>query len=155
VVVDPVMTATDGGDLGASARALARLVRAADLATPNRQEAAALSSLPIGPGSAEDVRRVVGSAGILLKQAPGALAGEVHDVLVTHAGTRTFRRARDLGPDPRGTGCALATAIACGLAGGASTIDAVAAAIAWLERARRSTRVGPDGRAHLVTASAG
>ena len=43
------------------------------------------------------------------------------------------------GPDPRGTGCALATAIACGLARGDDLHDAVANAIAWLDTARTHT----------------
>ncbi|HLT39529.1 MAG TPA: bifunctional hydroxymethylpyrimidine kinase/phosphomethylpyrimidine kinase, partial [Enhygromyxa sp.] len=50
---------------------------------------------------------------------------------------QVFERPRVAGPDPRGTGCALASAIACELALGRSLITAVAAGIAWLDGARR------------------
>ncbi|HWB82183.1 MAG TPA: bifunctional hydroxymethylpyrimidine kinase/phosphomethylpyrimidine kinase, partial [Nannocystaceae bacterium] len=65
-----------------------------------------------------------------------------------------FVRTRVSGVDPRGTGCALATAIACALGRGEALIDACAQAIAWLDEARLHTAPGPDGRPHLLVAPA-
>jgi hydroxymethylpyrimidine/phosphomethylpyrimidine kinase len=49
-------------------------------------------------------------------------------------------RRRVAGPSPRGTGCALATAIAVELALGAALRDAVEAAGDWLARAIAAAR---------------
>jgi hydroxymethylpyrimidine/phosphomethylpyrimidine kinase len=69
--------------------------------------------------------------------------------LADEGGEQVFDRSRIEGPDPRGTGCALATAIACGLAAGASVREAVSCGIEWLDVARTRTEPGPDRRAHL------
>jgi len=67
---------------------------------------------------------------------------------VSAAGERIFTASRVPGPSPRGTGCALATAIALGLARGSSLEDAVDAAKSWLhDRIVRARPVG--GERHL------
>lgn len=150
-VVDPVLWASDGGDMGARADALRDLVTAADLVTPNRAEAEAL--LGRSPASNDDARALVAAfPGVawLFKDAVSDDRGHVCDRLVVASRVVEFRRPRIVGADPRGTGCALATAIACALASGASIVDACGSAIAWLDVARRHTAIGPDGRPHLV-----
>lgn len=157
VVVDPVLVASDGGDLGARAEVLVDVLRDMSretwVLTPNRAEAAALA------GTAADDPAVLlrlaarlGRAAILLKDAPGAPEGRVHDLLWQGGKVLQLSRARDPGPDPRGTGCALATAIACGLARGRPLPQAVASAVAWLDVVRAWTHPGPDGRPHLPDA---
>ena len=148
-VVDPVLWASDGGALGdaAAARALARV---AALVTPNVPEAAALAGAR--PDDPELLVRTVDALGgrtaVLLK---GGHAGgvEVRDLLWVDGATHTFARPRRAGPDPRGTGCALATAIAAGLGRGSGLVEAVAAGIAWLDEARGRWEPGPEGAAHL------
>lgn len=149
-VVDPVLWATDGGDMGARAEALLQLVASADLVTPNAAEAEAL--LGVRPqSSAAALAAVAHWPGVawLLKDCDPPDAAHVCDRLVVDGRVIELRRARGTGPDPRGTGCALATAIACELVRGASMVDACTTAVAWLDDARRDTCIGPDGRPHL------
>ena len=81
----------------------------------------------------------------LLRKSVEVSQSSIVDVLQTEEGARRLERPRVDGPDPRGTGCALATAIACGLARGASVHGAVTTAIAWLDEARTRARpVGPQ-----------
>ena len=56
----------------------------------------------------------------------------VVDVLVTGSGAERFTRPRTPGPSPRGTGCALASAISVKLGCGRSLSEAVGEAGAWL-----------------------
>jgi len=166
IVVDPVLVATDGGELGARPEELLGLARIAALMTPNLGEATALAGRAEG-GEAEEVQlrrlgALMGLAGPawLLKGGHSGSATEVVDRLWECGEVRAFRRPRRAGPDPRGTGCALATAIAAGLARRAGEVcaeceaetplaAAVREAIAWLDQARLRWRRGRDGRAHL------
>lgn len=142
IVCDPVLDASDGGRLGPSPEALLSLIARVDLLTPNHAERGAL----------ESVGELPATVAVLFKgeRIPGRPA-EIRDRLRESDGRElSFDRPRVLGPDPRGTGCALATAIACELARGRSITTAVAAGIAWLDGARRRLRPGPDGRWHLL-----
>ncbi|MBC8072341.1 MAG: bifunctional hydroxymethylpyrimidine kinase/phosphomethylpyrimidine kinase [Deltaproteobacteria bacterium] len=144
-VLDPVLHASDGGDLGASVEGLRTLARAVELVTPNREEARALLG---HAGPAQALAAVLAPAAVLVKDERAGL-DTVCDRLVHGERTVAFERSRVHGPDPRGTGCALATAIACARACGDPLELACARAIAWLDRARVHTQLGPDGRAHL------
>lgn len=157
VVVDPVLTASDGGDLGARAGVLVDVLKDMSqntwVVTPNRAEAAALAGTDLDdPGLLIRLGERLGRAAVLIKDAPGAAPGRVHDLLCIDGKVLQLARPRSEGPDPRGTGCALATAIACGLARGRSIQQAVAAAAAWLSVVRAWTHPGPDGRHHLPEA---
>lgn len=152
VVLDPVLRASSGGELysGDPAELLAVGARAT-LITPNAAEAAALSGLPVrttedavAAGRALCLR---GVAAVLVKG--GHLAGSAAvDVLVTAGEIRQFSAARLPGPPVRGTGCALATAIAVGLGRGLALGDAIAAAKAWLLAALAGA-VDVGGERHL------
>ena len=155
VVVDPVLASSRGGVLWAGPpEALLPLARRATLVTPNAPEAAALAGRPVTtPAEAEAAGRWLIEAGgcdaVLVKGGHLALAGDdrVTDVLVAGLGTTTrfLPRPRAIGPTPRGTGCALATAIAVELGRGRSLGDAVARAGDWLARAiARARPVGGD-----------
>lgn len=138
VVLDPVLEATAGGSMGASASALLDLLPGTVL-TPNRSEYARL----VGDDEPAAWTMRHGLLGLLRKGGHDDDANTVTDTLWTPEGRQVLARPRTRGPDPRGTGCALATALACALAEGASVSDAVAAAVAWLDEARQhAVRVG-------------
>lgn len=148
LVVDPVLAASDGGTMGARPAALAPLLRRATVATPNLPEARILAPADEDEGLADAWRERFGTEWLLLKG--GHAEGEaVTDLVVGPDHHEAHTRPRHPGPDVRGTGCALATAIACGLASKREVPSAIARAIAWLDRARRRAAPGPDGRLHL------
>jgi hydroxymethylpyrimidine/phosphomethylpyrimidine kinase len=138
VVIDPVLASSRGGALWAGPpRELLPLLRRATLTTPNAGEAAALAGLPVTTiAEAERAgRRLVGEGlrAVLVKggHLQGA-EGSVVDLLVTGAVVERFPRARVVGPVPRGTGCALASALAVLLARGLALGEAVRVAGDWL-----------------------
>ena len=143
VVVDPVLATSRGGALWAGApRELLPLLRRATLVTPNAVEAAALAECAVATAAdaeaagrwlieAERLRAVLIKGGHLGTDA-GPPAGTVVDVLVTASGAERFVRPRTPGPSPRGTGCALGSAIAVNLGRGQGLAEAVAEAGAWL-----------------------
>lgn len=140
VVADPVLSASHGGRLWAGPPdAMLPLLARATVATPNVPEAEALSGLairtPVEAGRAARALLDAGLAAVLLKgghlpESEGA--GLVTDLLVTKDGERRFSRARVAGTSPRGTGCALATALAVHLAAGLPLDEAARQAMDWL-----------------------
>ena len=72
---------------------------------------------------------------------------QITDVLTALDQTRAFPHARLPGPGPRGTGCALATAIAIELGRGGELAAAIEAAIGWLAGAiAAASSVGGERR---------
>jgi hydroxymethylpyrimidine/phosphomethylpyrimidine kinase len=138
VVVDPVLAASSGLPLWDGPPAgLLPLLRRATLITPNAVELAALAGMPVTSAdqavAAAQTLRALGVKAVLVKGGhldPDALL--VTDWLVGLGGVQPFARPRVPGPSPRGTGCALSTALAAQLASGASLADAVDAAGRWL-----------------------
>jgi hydroxymethylpyrimidine/phosphomethylpyrimidine kinase len=160
VVVDPVLASSRGGALfrGEICDILPLLARAT-LVTPNGPEAAALGGAPVADveGAALAARALAGAglAAVLIK---GGHLGAVPDAAVTDtllADGRLHRlaHARVGGGDVRGTGCALATAIAIHLGRGAALLAAIEAATAWLGRARAAA-VSVGGERHLGSVAA-
>ena len=143
VVYDPVLRASSGDSLYDGERStILSLARGASLLTPNLGEAAWLLDRPVrnesdARAAARDLR-ALGIAAVLVKG--GHLEGDATDVLLSPAGESLFSSPRIAGPSPRGTGCALATAIAVGLARGEPIEHAVAAAKTWLTRHIASAR---------------
>lgn len=148
VVFDPVLAASSGGSLFRGQPAdLLPLVRRATLTTPNLAEAAALAGMTVTSlDQARTAARALVAAGapaVLVKG--GHLAGTATDLLVNAAGEESFEAVRLPGPSPRGTGCALATALAVELGRGRPLREAVAAAKGWLhERIRDARMVGDE-----------
>ncbi len=154
VVVDPVLATSRGGRLwDGPLSMLMPLLRRATLVTPNGPEAAALAGRPVEDvADAESAGQalVAGErlAAVLVKGGHLGSGGRVTDVLVTPAGAIQYDRARLPGPSPRGTGCALATAVAVCLGRGLPLEAAIQAATAWLAGAIAAAReVG--GERHL------
>jgi hydroxymethylpyrimidine/phosphomethylpyrimidine kinase len=137
IVCDPVAAASAGGRLGAPALELRRLATRVDLLTPNLAELEQL----------RDVGPLPSTVAVLIKgEAVDGRPDRIRDRLCLVDGfEQVFERPRLRGPDPRGAGGALASAIACELAHGRSMITAVAAAVAWLDGARRRLNRTLDG----------
>jgi hydroxymethylpyrimidine/phosphomethylpyrimidine kinase len=147
VVVDPVLATSRGGRLwSGEPREILPLARRATLLTPNAVEVGELIGRPVSTLSAaaaagEALTGEHGLAAVLVKGGHLApTAREVTDVLVTKGGTRHFARPRVAGPSPRGTGCALATAIAVELGRGRELAAAVESAGRWLAGAIAAAR---------------
>ena len=135
IVVDPVLVSTSGGvllDAGGRAALTEALFPLAALVTPNVPEAAALLGEALATDEAELVQQGLrllgfGSRAILLKG--GHTHGEeAVDLLLS--GDRTIERiaSQRVAATSRGTGCALASAIAAGLAAGKPLNEASRAA---------------------------
>lgn len=140
IVLDPVMVATSGTPLlhPAAIAALKReLLPRTTMLTPNLLEAACLLEFEEIPDAEAAARELLsfGPQAVLLKGGHG-IADELTDVLVLQDGTtRHFIHPRMNAPHAHGTGCALSSAIAAGLAKGQSLPDAVEMAITWLQGA--------------------
>ncbi len=141
LVIDPVMVAKGGAVLLEPA-ALSALKRAllplAAIITPNVPEAELLTGLAIATlpamHHAAEALLTLGIPAVLLKG--GHLDGDtVTDLLATEAGTITFTRPRLPTRHTHGTGCTLATAVACGLAAGMALPDAVERARSYVQAA--------------------
>ncbi|MGE0650395.1 MAG: bifunctional hydroxymethylpyrimidine kinase/phosphomethylpyrimidine kinase [Alphaproteobacteria bacterium] len=138
LVLDPVMVAKGGARLigeDAVGALIARLLPIAFVVTPNVPEAEALTGRTIkGPDDMEAAGHDLvakGARAALVKG--GHLEGpEVVDVLVETAGVRRFSGARIDSRSTHGTGCTLASAIACSLAQGKPLAAAVGRARAYV-----------------------
>lgn len=139
-VLDPVVAASAGGALAAAdvpdaiASALFPLVT---VVTPNLSEAERASGLPIADRADQERAAVVirsrGANAVLVTG--GHLADEeAPDVLVDDQGSRWFTAPRRATAPTHGTGCALSSAIAAGLARGSLLDDAIEAAKEWVRR---------------------
>ncbi len=131
LVVDPVLRATAGRALLAEAALIVlkrRLLPMAALLTPNLPEAEVLAGMAIpdlpAMHHAAEVLLTLGVPAVLLKG--GHLPGDtVVDLLATEDGVEAFAAPRLTSRHTHGTGCTLGSAIAAGLAQGASLRDAV------------------------------
>jgi hydroxymethylpyrimidine/phosphomethylpyrimidine kinase len=144
IVIDPVMAATTGAALlddDAIEALRARLIPLAALLTPNAPEAERLTGLAVA--TTADLRRAgeallgMGARAVLMKG--GHVRGDpVIDVLMTPSGETLFSSERIATRHGHGTGCALASACATGLAQGLDLPAAVRRAHAFVAEAIRA-----------------
>jgi hydroxymethylpyrimidine/phosphomethylpyrimidine kinase len=144
LVVDPVMVSTSGHRLLADDAVdliRTRLLPLARVATPNREEAEALTGTPIR--SRDDAilaarrLRALGADAVVIT---GGDVGGADAVDLFDDGT-TVREVRGPRIDSRhthGSGCTFASAITAALAGGTALAEAINAAKQYVERAIRS-----------------
>ena len=140
VVLDPVMVAKGGAallDEAAVAVLRSRLFPLATIVTANVPEAEALTGV-----SVTDVASSRRAASAMVEAGAGAavvkgghLPGDAIDVLFDGTTFTEFAGPRIATPHTHGTGCTFAAAIAARLALGASLVDAVRAAKAYVTRA--------------------
>lgn len=162
LVVDPVMVAKGGHALlepQAEDALRERLVPLAAVLTPNVPEAEALLGRTI-----PDVEAMEAAGRALLDLGPDAVlmkgghldGATVTDLLVTPHGTQRFEAPRIDTNSTHGTGCTLASALACSLAQGRDLPAAVARARAYVRRAMETAPGlggghGPMNHGHTVT----
>ena len=141
-VLDPVMVATSGDPLlttDAVAAIVAELLPLADLVTPNLDEAAILVGRPVRDvatmeWAARHMVQELGARAALVKG--GHLEGPATvDVLYADGELSHVRHRRIDTTCTHGTGCTLSSAIAAGLARGATLPEAVRAALDFVHRA--------------------
>ena len=137
IICDPVLGSSGGASLldEAGQEALERhLLPCVSLLTPNLPELSAL--VPDRTDRIIAARSLIqrGVGGVLVKGGHGGGA-TVEDTLVTSTSERSWTSSRVAGAAPRGTGCALATAITAGLASGRGLHDAIAVAHTLVGRA--------------------
>lgn len=151
VVLDPVTTSTSGGTL-ADASAIAELrllLRSVDLLTPNVPEAESLLGASIRhvedmPAAAAALRRL-GAKHVLIKG--GHLGGPVVLDFFQGEDTSFWLSNHRLGGQVRGTGCALASAIAAYVALGHSLAESLILARARITHGfAHAQDVCPNGR---------
>jgi hydroxymethylpyrimidine/phosphomethylpyrimidine kinase len=145
-VIDPVLKASSGGTL-MSDGLQAGLLSQADLLTPNLLEAAALTGRPVARTTADiavqaNIILSGGAKAVLIKGGHGA-GDEAVDHLFETSGHRQFSAPR-LETGKRGTGCTLATAIACQLAAGHELAHACHAAKDYVQTWLRARCDGHD-----------
>jgi len=144
LVVDPVMVAKGGArllDEPAVGAVKAKLLPLASLVTPNTPELEALTGRTIASEiEAVEAGRALIAAGVRAVLVEGGhLPGDaVADWLLTGDAERRFVSPRVATRHTHGTGCTLASAIACGLAKGMPLIEAVAAARNYVQLAIRA-----------------
>jgi len=154
IVIDPVLASSRGGALFTGSPAeLFSLLRRATLVTPNAGEAAILAGVAVRDlDDAEAAARALADRGLAAVLVKGGHLGEapapVTDTLLLDGAVHRLSHARVPGGDVRGTGCALATAIAVHLGRGAGARAAVDSATIWLGRARAAA-VDVGGERHL------
>ena len=141
LVADPVMVAKGGHPLLAEeavATLKARVLPLAAVITPNIPEAEALTGLTIadvaGMHRAAEALLRSGVRAVLLKGGHGT-GPVLTDLLATQDGTEAFESPRLETRHTHGTGCTLASALACGLAQGMALREAVIRARAYVRAA--------------------
>jgi hydroxymethylpyrimidine/phosphomethylpyrimidine kinase len=144
LVLDPVMMAKGGAPLldGEAAQILKeKLLPMATLVTPNLPEAEALVGIaPRSEAQAQAAGRkfaALGAANVLFKGGHGE-DDMVRDFLVEQGVVTLFAAPRRHTRHTHGTGCTLATAIACGLASGKPLVESVGEAHAYVQQAIRT-----------------
>ena len=144
IVFDPVMVASSGSVLAeeATIAAFARLMRTATLTTPNLFELAALTGRKIETlDDLEDAAlALVGMSKRAVLAKGGHLADKLlTDVLVEPGGAVSRWEAEKIETvNTHGTGCTLASGIACGLAQGRDLVDSITRARTYVQAAIRA-----------------
>lgn len=161
LVLDPVMFAKGGAALleqTALATLKSHLIPLATIITPNIPEAEYLSGMTIK--TVDDMRHAakkilsLGCKSILLKG--GHLEGEIlTDLLLTPEGETIFEQPRINSKNTHGTGCALASAIATGIAQNMTLIETVKRARSYVFEAIKTapnigSGHGPLNHGHTV-----
>jgi hydroxymethylpyrimidine/phosphomethylpyrimidine kinase len=141
LVLDPVMVATSGDSLiddAAVETVVKELFPLATLVTPNLPEARRLTGIEAegrDGARAAAMRLLHMGARAALVKGGHRVQGAIEDMLLWSGGERVFVQPRIDTLNTHGTGCTLASAIACGLARGETLPKAVERARAYVQKA--------------------
>ncbi len=140
LVVDPVMISKHGHpliDASAVQAVKSKLMPVTFLVTPNTHEAASLTGRKVDTlAEAKDAAKAIAQLGVkhvLVKG--GHLEGDAVDVLLADGVLHELHAPRIDTKHTHGTGCTSSAAITARLSQGASLVEAVTQAKAWLTRA--------------------
>lgn len=153
LVVDPVLVSTSGHRLGVVA-AVERLLPYALVATPNREEAAAIVGRPVGtPDEMAAAAAMIAAGGpryVVVTGGGDDDADQTEAVDVFWTGTEATRLAgpRVATRNTHGTGCSFSAAIAARIALGDAVPDAVVFAKEYVARALAGGREWRLGTGH-------
>jgi hydroxymethylpyrimidine/phosphomethylpyrimidine kinase len=144
IVFDPVMVASSGSVLAdeATIAAFERLMRVATLVTPNLPELAALTGQEIV--TMEDLSgaaiSLAGASGTAVLAKGGHLPGQLLTDILAEAGGELHRweAERIETVNTHGTGCTLASGIACGLGEGMAAVEAITRARDYVQQVIRN-----------------
>jgi len=143
VVLDPILKSSSGADLidAEGVKVLKeQLLPLAEIITPNLEEAAALTGLPVG--NVDEMRAAAEKLHSMGPKAVVITGGHLHEAIdflsIARPGEierKTFTSERLISNSTHGTGCAFATALACHLALGKNVPEAVALAKDYVHNA--------------------
>ncbi len=164
IVVDPVLRASDGSALleGRALPTLRELIARAALVTPNLPEAEVLTGIDASSRQGSEAAgrffvEELGARAALIKG--GHRSGAPDDLLVTRSrsesGVEWLAGQRIDAQPVHGTGCALSSAIAAGLALGLTLSEAIVEARAFVADAIRGAQAPGRGQAFLELSSRG
>ena len=143
IVLDPVIKSSSGYPLMDKPEGILEFAENLYLITPNLMEAQLLTGLETdNPIKLLEALKTCGFRNILLKG--GHFEGdEVIDYLLTEEGGLFTFKGKRFKKTPRGTGCALSSAIVCNLHSGKPLLEAVENAINFVREAiKHSQRLG-------------
>lgn len=174
VVLDPILRSTSGAELldaAGSRMLIEHLIPLAEVVTPNLEEAAAISGLPMAAGAAasstgsttvplsvaldwmREAARQIHALGISNVVVTGGHLDKAVDLLsfTTARGIEqeVFKADRQRSTSTHGTGCAFASAIACHLAHGRGLPEAVLLSKAYVSAAIANSQPLGRGRGPL------
>lgn len=143
VVLDPILKSSSGADLldaAGTKRLMERLLPAAEVVTPNLQEASVLTGLAVtNPEQMRTAAACLHSMGVKNLVITGGDLDKATDLLSFTTARRieqeVFKAARQKSNATHGTGCAFAAALACHLAQGRGLPEAVLLSKAYVAAA--------------------
>lgn len=143
IVLDPVMVSTSGARLlseDAQYALVERLLPLSRVVTPNIPEAEALSGRPVRDrdGMRRAAQELYARHGVAVLIKGGHLPDCADDLLYDNGEESWICAGRVDNPNTHGTGCTLASAIACGLAAGMDLYGSVRSAKDYLSGALRA-----------------
>ena len=155
VIWDPVLCSSSGGVLSELSESVTdELLSTVDLVTPNIDELAKLSHLPVNDEkslqTAINRLKGKGAKSVYVKGGHAQWQDSVCDTFVCASHTLYFRQPKNSKGNLRGTGCMLASAIAAFIVHDYCIEDALTLANAYVSEVRRNT-LGESDSHHPIT----
>ncbi len=158
VIWDPVLSSSSGGILSElNEGVIDALLHTVDVITPNIDELAWLTKLPINDEASllDAINQLIGKGAksVYVKGGHAHWQEKVHDTFVCASHTLQFSQPRDHKGKLRGTGCILASAIAAFIVHDYCIEDALTLANAYVSEVRNNTLPGRGSYAPIAQSS--